>query len=213
MDVQSGFAGVTDSQVREAHTWDRVIEETESAHVKRARARPPTTDLVVGADGLRSGVRRLAFGPDDIHVRPLGIYAGIYTAPNGIALQDWQIVFRAPDRGAIIYPTRDNSELRVALYFVTRDADPAAHDTTAQRRALRRHLDDIDGPIGTMIEELDRAEDLYADGMAQVRMDTWSTGRVALVGDAAFCPSLSPGRVRVSRSWAPLCWPESLPGR
>jgi 2-polyprenyl-6-methoxyphenol hydroxylase-like FAD-dependent oxidoreductase len=39
-------------------------------------------DLVVGADGLRSGIRRPAFGPDDIHVRPLGFYAGISTAPN-----------------------------------------------------------------------------------------------------------------------------------
>jgi len=145
--------------------------------------------LVVGADGLRSGIRRLAFGPDDLHVRPLGIYAGIYTAPNRIALQDWQIVFRTPDRGAIIYPTRDNSELRVALYFATRDAGPATHDTAAQRHALQAHLADIGGPIGTMIKELDRAEDLYADGMAQVRMDTWSMGRVALVGDAASCPS------------------------
>ena len=146
-------------------------------------------DVVVGADGLRSGVRRLAFGPDDVHVRPLGIYAGVYTAPNRIALQDWQFVFLAPDRGAIVYPTRDNSELRVALYFATRDADPAAHDSAARRRALQAHLDDIGGPIGTMIKELDGAEDLYADGMAQVRMDTWSRGRVALVGDAAFCPS------------------------
>jgi len=180
----------------EKHVVFRFGDEITSLHEHNAGIRAllvsgerRMVDLVVGADGLRSGVRRLAFGPDDVHVRPLGIYAGIYTAPNRIALQDWQIVFRAPDRGAIIYPTRDNSELRVALYFATRDADPAAHDTTAQRRALQTHLDDIGGPIGTMIKDLDRAEDLYADGMAQVRMDTWSRGRVALVGDAAFCPS------------------------
>jgi hypothetical protein len=52
----------------------------------------------------------------------MGLVDDIRARRNRMVLQDWWIGFRAPDRGALIYPTRDNSEFRVALYFATRDA-------------------------------------------------------------------------------------------
>jgi 2-polyprenyl-6-methoxyphenol hydroxylase-like FAD-dependent oxidoreductase len=145
-------------------------------------------DLVIGADGLHSGVRRRAFGPDDRYLRPLGIYAGIYSAPNRIGLHDWQLVFRTPERGVIIFPTRSNEELRVALYFAGEETDQQSDDA-AQKNTLRRGLGAVGGPFATMLAELDRADDLWAAAMAQVPMEGWSIGRIVLAGDAAHCPS------------------------
>jgi len=145
-------------------------------------------DLVIGADGLHSGVRRRAFGPDDRYLRPLGIYAGIYSAPNRIGLHDWQLVFRTPARGVIIYPTRSNEELRIALYFAGEEIDPQSDDA-AQKNALRRGLGAMGGVFATMLAELEGANDLWAAPMAQVPMEGWSIGRTVLAGDAAHCPS------------------------
>ena len=135
-----------------------------------------------------SGVRRRVFGPDDRYLRPLGIYAGIYSAPNRIGLHDWQLVFRTSKRGVIIYPTRSNEELRVALYFAGEEL-PSPDSDEAQKETLRRGLGKVGGPFATMLEELEHADDLWAAEMAQVPMKGWSIGRVVLAGDAAHCPS------------------------
>ncbi|MEU5237552.1 FAD-dependent monooxygenase [Streptomyces lydicus] len=40
-----------------------------------------------------------------------------------------------------------------------------------------------------LLEDMRYAPDFYFDSVGQVHMDTWSRGRVALIGDAAYCPS------------------------
>ena len=146
-------------------------------------------DLLVGADGLHSGVRRLAFGRDKECVHPAGIYAGIYSTSNSIGLDAWQLVFRTPERGIIVYPDRSNDELRVALYFTDGGSEPPLQDTVAQKCALKAPFGDVGGRFRTLVAELDGADDLYASEMAQVRMRRWSDGRIVLAGDAAYCPS------------------------
>jgi 2-polyprenyl-6-methoxyphenol hydroxylase-like FAD-dependent oxidoreductase len=145
-------------------------------------------ELLVGADGLRSGIRRLAFGRDDQCVHPAGIYAGIYSTSNSIGLDDWQLVFRTPERGIIVYPNRSNDQLRVVLYFADGGAEPP-QDTVAQKRALKAPFGDVGGRFRTLMAELDGADDLYASEMAQVRLRRWSDRRIVLAGDAGYCPS------------------------
>ena len=146
-------------------------------------------DVVVGADGVNSGLRRLAFGADAQFLRHLGFYGGIYSIPNMLHLENWQLVVRTTDRGVILYPTRNNAELRVGLYYASDEPNPASDRLEKQRDLFKQHCGDIGGPFAAAVAAIDGAEDLYASPIAQVRMERWSAGRIVLVGDAAFCPS------------------------
>jgi len=164
-------------------------QQSDSVAVELRNGGERSFDLLVGADGLSSGIRRLAFGRDEEYVHPAGIYAGIYSTSNSIGLDAWQLVFRTPERGIIVYPNRSNDQLRVVLYFADGGSEPPLQDTVAQKRALKAPFGDVGGRFRTLVAELDGADNLYASEMAQVRMRRWSDGRIVLAGDAAYCPS------------------------
>jgi 2-polyprenyl-6-methoxyphenol hydroxylase-like FAD-dependent oxidoreductase len=166
-----------------------IQEDKGGVDVTLSSGREMRADIVVGADGVNSGLRRLAFGTDESFMHHLGFYAGTYAAPNAINLEDWQLVFRTPKRGVIVYPTRDNSQLRVGLYFASSNPNPAAQKATGQRQLFKEHCGDIGGPFAALVQAIDQADDLYASPMAQVRMESWSSGRIVLAGDASFCPT------------------------
>lgn len=156
-----------------------------------AQAAPRTFDLVIGADGLHSTVRRLAFGPESDYVKHLGAYLGVYTAPNFLGLDRWQVWLSAQEAGVGygIYTARDNTELRVNLGFRSEPLDYDHRDPQAQRALLADRLTGVGWETPRLLAAMWAAEDFYFDAMAQVHLDSWSAGRVALLGDAGYCPS------------------------
>jgi 2-polyprenyl-6-methoxyphenol hydroxylase-like FAD-dependent oxidoreductase len=161
-------------------------EDPDGVDVAFERTAPRRFDLVVGADGLHSRVRRLAFGPESDFVHHLGSYLAVFTAPNDLGLRDWQVWLREGDAGAGVYPARDNTELRVNVGFASDPLDLDRHDA---RRLVAERTAGLGWQIPHLLESMADAPDFYFDAMAQVRMDTWTRGRVALVGDAGYCPS------------------------
>ncbi|WP_407652820.1 FAD-dependent monooxygenase [Amycolatopsis cynarae] len=148
-------------------------------------------DLVIGADGAHSTVRRLAFGPEQRYSHHLGQYLGIFPMPNVLGLDNWQLWFRdeASGSGGAIYPVRDNAELRVTLGF---GSEPLTYDyrnVQQQKRFLTERLAGLGWCVPTLLSAMDTATDFYFDAMAQIRMEHWAAGRVALVGDAGYCAS------------------------
>ncbi|MEU7001904.1 FAD-dependent monooxygenase [Nonomuraea sp. NPDC046570] len=169
-------------------------EDEHGVRVTFERGEPRTFDLVVGADGLHSNVRRLAFGEESRFLHGLGTHLAIFSADNFLDLDNWQVWLRNDDAGYGIYPVRDNTQLRVTLGFAS---EPPGHDygdAAQQKRLIAERLAGLRWETPRLLEAMEEAPDFYFDAMAQIRMERWSKGRVALVGDAGYCPSPMSGQ-------------------
>ena len=160
-----------------------------TVNVTFERAPARSFDLVIGADGLHSNVRRLVFGPEEQFIERLGTHAAIFTVPNFLDLDYWQTWHYGDSTMAGVYSARNNSEARAMLGFMDTDLRIDYRDTEAQFAELERRMGDDGWVRPQLLEYMRSAPDFYFDEMAQIKMDRWSKGRVALVGDAGYCCS------------------------
>ncbi|MEU9374206.1 FAD-dependent monooxygenase [Streptomyces sp. NPDC048255] len=164
-------------------------EDETGVHVDFGHGASRTFDLVIGADGLHSTVRSLAFGPEERFAQHLGSYLSVFSADNFLALDHWQVWLRDGDAGFGIMPVRDNTELRIAFGFESGPLSDDLRGNGALRRLVADKLASLRWEGARLAEAARDAPDFYCDAMAQIRMDHWSRGRVALLGDAGYCPS------------------------
>jgi 2-polyprenyl-6-methoxyphenol hydroxylase-like FAD-dependent oxidoreductase len=171
------------------------IEETgRGVRVSFDRAPPREADLVVGADGLHSRVRRLAFGPDAGVEVSLGYHVAAF-AVEGYRPRD-ELVYVShgvPGRQVSRWSMREDKTL---FLFVFRDEYlPGGTPSTDQERkaVLSRVFADLGWECPRILAAMAEVGDIYFDRVSQIRMDRWTKGRTALVGDAAACVSLLAG--------------------
>ncbi|WP_372660341.1 FAD-dependent monooxygenase [Amycolatopsis kentuckyensis] len=146
-------------------------------------------DLVVGADGLHSALRAMVFGPHDEFVRHLGHVLAFYSVPNEFGLDRWLLEHQEPGRSAMLRPIGDATRAMAMFSFASPDFDVDHRDVEAQKRLLRERVAGLGWLTPQLLEHLADTPDFYLDQVAQVVMDRWSSGRVALLGDAAFSSS------------------------
>lgn len=165
-----------------------IAENPAGLEVRFENSGQETYDLVMGADGLYSNVRRLTFD-DAGSVHSLGVGLAVFTVPNFLALSRWQIAHRDGQGGFLVYTARDDSELRVALGFDLSADEDARLDLHGQKALVAKRCAHFKWEVPRLLKEMWTAPDFYFGAVAQVRRETWSAGRIALVGDAAYCPS------------------------
>ncbi|MEV4807318.1 FAD-dependent monooxygenase [Nonomuraea sp. NPDC049421] len=149
-------------------------------------------DLLVGADGIHSTTRRLVFGPEDRYLRYLGLHTAAFTfdAPDVHAAAEHAFCLTdSVDRQMGFYALRDG---RVAAFAVHRSADPTIPDDL--RAAVQRAYSGLGWVTPRALEQCPPAEEIYYDQVAQIELPEWSTGRVILLGDAAYAVSLIAGQ-------------------
>lgn len=151
-------------------------------------------DLVIGADGLHSRVRQLAFGPEPQFEVPLGYHVAAFEV-DGYQPRDELVAVShaAPGRQVLRLSVRDD---RTLFLFVFADEylDAAPPSSDVERKAaLTGIFGDLRWECPRILTAMSDTSDIYFDRVSQIRMEQWSRGRVALVGDAAACVSLLAG--------------------
>jgi 2-polyprenyl-6-methoxyphenol hydroxylase-like FAD-dependent oxidoreductase len=171
---------------------DRIAElaqDADGVDVIFASGRERRFDLVIGADGLHSALRAMVFGPREEFVRHLGLVLAFYTVPNEFGLDGWMIDYQEAGRSAGLRPVRDATKAIAMLSFPASEFTIDYRDIAAQKQLLREQMAGFGWETERILAHLDDAPDFYLDQVAQVVMDHWSSGRVGLLGDAAFSAS------------------------
>ncbi|HUO00197.1 MAG TPA: FAD-binding domain [Bradyrhizobium sp.] len=168
-------------------------ERQDRVRVELKRGGERRFGLVIGADGLHSVVRNLVFGAQSKFEKQLGYVVAAFEArgyrPRD---EDVYITYSKPGRMFGRFTLRDD---RTLFLFVFAATGPSLASSLDAQKELVRHVYRNDGwECQKVLAELDRIDELYLDSVSQIRMPNWSRGRIALVGDAAFCVSLLAGQ-------------------
>ena len=170
------------------------LDQTErGVHVSFERGPARDFDLVIGADGLHSRVRELAFGPESAYERYLGIKVAVFQIPGYQPREELAyVMFTEVGRQIARFSMRDGSTT-----FVFTFADPHFNDTLPPQALLRERFSSSAWECPRILAALDTVSDFYFDRVSQIRMDPrdglWTRGRITLLGDAASCISLLGG--------------------
>src|SRR5262249_20594087 len=146
-------------------------------------------DIVVGADGLHSGVRQLAFGPDQEFVRHLGGDMAYFTVPDPGNLDHWFLMHWAPGGlGAGSRPEYGNTAKAMRSVH-HRPLEYDRRDGAVKQATLGSKFARAGWLVTQIPAAMPEAGDFYFDSLSQVHMGQWHRGRAVLLGDAGYCGS------------------------
>lgn len=173
-----------------------IAQDGEGVDVVFEHAAPRRFDLVVGADGLHSGVRGLVFGPEVQFLRFTGLHIAVFSVPNFLGLDHWQVFCQDEhSAGGLVMAGDPEGRARVYLGFGSQeplDTDP--RDTVAHKRLIAAHYAKAGWEFPKILAHMQEAPDFYFYSASQVRMGRWSKGRVVLVGDAGYSVTPATGQ-------------------
>lgn len=173
---------------------DSISEIAEDGEVAFDNGPTRKFDLVIGADGLHSNVRRLAFGPESDYSSFLGAYLAVQSVPRDFGEPGMYKVYTEAGLLTGVYGAEHLDDARAVFLFRTeRPLDYQRKDIPLQKDFVRERFADRHPEVDRWLTELDGTPAFYFDSITQLSMETWSKGRVSLVGDAGYCPGPAVG--------------------
>jgi 2-polyprenyl-6-methoxyphenol hydroxylase-like FAD-dependent oxidoreductase len=166
-----------------------ISQSEKDVRVEFEKSKPGVFDLVVGADGLHSNVRKIVFGEETQFLRELGLYVSVFTIPNFFKLDRWEIEYYEPEKYVNIYSTRGDRDAKACFAFSSKHLPFDPHDIEQQKKLLKEGFAKVGWEASRLLAEMKNSPDFYFDAAAQVQMPHWAKERAVLVGDAGYAPS------------------------
>lgn len=150
-------------------------------------------DLVVGADGLHSGVRAICFGEEARFKHYIGYHVAAFSLDDYPVEYGRDSIYFAPGLLVTLSGLQNDTTLAVFVFSQPDELPYAFDDSARQMKHLRDAVAGAGWKVPELLDRMESASGFFLDSVAQIRMDKWYRGRVALVGDAAYCPTLLSG--------------------
>jgi 2-polyprenyl-6-methoxyphenol hydroxylase-like FAD-dependent oxidoreductase len=167
-------------------------QDNDKVYVQLAKRGKRTFDLVIGADGLHSKTRKLAWGyAQDGCLKPMHMYGAFFSTKKQGGDAEWRSWFHAPGGLSVMLRpsgTKEKSTVLVLLSdktgSIAKEMSGSERDVAAQKRLVLKRLEGILWQEHRLKEAVEVADDFYFDVTAQIKLDKWSKDRVVLLGDA-----------------------------
>lgn len=181
------------AEIRFCTTVQAVAQDEDHVEVALSDGTHTRADLLIGSDGLHSGVRNIVFGPETEFRNDLGLLVAAFPlqqVPPEVP-ETASTTFIGPGRTAAVINLGPG---RSSAFFTYRTADPAAELAQDPQVALTTAFSDLGGGVNEALNQLAANQvEVYFDSASQIAMESWSRGRVVVLGDAAWCVSLFAG--------------------
>ncbi|MFK5977735.1 MAG: FAD-binding domain [Rhizobiaceae bacterium] len=168
-------------------------DHDDKTEVQLSNGKSEDFDLLIGADGLHSHVRELAFGPQENFEKHLGFYVAAFTLSNYQPRDELTYLSHTVPGKQVSRISLRNNETLFLFIFAKNLVSAQPENEADEKTILREIYGDMGWETKAILSRMDEVENIYFDRISQIRMPQWTKGRVALIGDAAACASLLAG--------------------
>lgn len=167
-------------------------ETADAMQVTFKNGPPHAFDLVFGCDGLHSGVRQLWFGHEAEYAHFMKCYFSLTIVNHLFIKQGTAQMYNVPDKGIMLNAYNGKTDI-IFCFFSENEIPYDYRDAGQQRQLILERFAGQGWRTAELLEEIKQADISYFDKFCQIKMPSWTKGRVALVGDAAYCASPAAG--------------------